>query len=96
MGSHVKPGHAFVCSHERSRYKSVDARSQHKSATRIGFRDQVWRKTQNGLSVVRRLIAMQVKGRSRQQPQIAALSGSHSKAPGFAGGYLLLSAPRLV
>ena len=24
-----------------------------------------------------------------QQPQIAALSGSHSKAPGFAGGYLL-------
>ena len=24
----------------------------------------------------------------RQRPQIAALSGSHNKAPGFAGGYL--------
>ena len=26
---------------------------------------------------------------SRQRPDIAALSGSQSKAPGFAGGYLL-------
>ena len=52
-------------------------RYQEQEDLRIGQRQLVWGLTPSGVS------------RSRQSPSLTALSGSQTKAPGFAGGHLL-------